>query len=804
MDNKNVNIQTVRPDGALRSGDFSLLPVNPQAPIITSHPLRNFAQLTWTTPTANGKERAKSVQPINDTYVIRKNTAVSWTLYATDPSNVNNINDTSNLTFTWKRDDNLLYSFNRLNQGKGTSTIAYTENESVEEITGKYVCEVSNEFGVTSTVPFTLRVIDLDNNNLLYKNLVLNGNGEGGNSEWTDPTGKIVSSFTEKSSTQNNQNTLSLHKDYPIHRQSDYVKAFPFKFGFQNSYNLFYSSYIQWDTIEPNLNDVRIPFNQIKPLPTQFQWISTSVRSNTIANEDINEAGSPQSFFPGPNYIDNYNKNQIASSQYGSIPLKDEMNVGGRSLTYFTRDFISFGEKEVVNLKQSIDVSEAANLIDGQVGGVDYITAQVFAYAGSALSRMTIRYTEKGQSVERPWLVHDSETYRRWLTENTSKTRQAENAIIPDRGTPIEIIPIADDSVNLRLRFLDELDSELGAEIIKGPDAVDLWAVKEKVDFPLTLFPLFAFFKPNDNPITVFNQKYTSTSALKGLFYHSPDRIRQPLSNENRTSLVNSLTDRNAKFIADRWGEYYEETRRVMYGDLWEKDEFWTQKIFPVLQKMAAPDKGASAFFGIGKSINIPSQARSIVVEVLFKNTSPARVDSNAEGKGWDSSQIYNSLFEVKPTLTPDKAPNPLYEYGEPRCGITKIKVQLIPNNNTTSERHTTYSLPPKANTVAGIARDRVYKNVHDTSEPGLFVYPFIQPQPLADKPTPIKSSSELVKLIDEQRNAQAQGYVDINSIQPADETATTPAEDRQFELDSSINQEGIDQADRELGLSDD
>ena len=217
---------------------------------------------------------------------------------------------------------------------------------------------------------------------------------------------------------------------------------------------------------------------------------------------------------------------------------------------------------------------------------------------------------------------------------------------------------------------------------------------------------------------------------------------------------------------------------------------------------MATIDQGSSAFFGIGKSINVPNQTRSMVVEVLFKNTSPARLDDNAEGKGWTSPQIYNTLFETKPTLTPDKAPNPLYEYGEPRCGITKIKVQLIPNNSVTSEKHTTYSLPPKANTVAGIARDRVYKNVHDTSEPGLFVYPFIQPQPLADKPTPIRSKSEFIRLTNEQRDAQTQGYADPNSIPPADELATTSRQDREFELDISINQEAADQVDRELGLN--
>lgn len=802
MDNKNVKIQTVRPDGALRSGDFNLLPINPQAPIITSHPLRNFSQLTWTTPARGNRVIYKSVQPINNTYVVLKGTAMSWTLYAVDPSNISNINDTSNLTFNWKRDNTSLYEFNRLNQGKGTSTISYTVDESVEYLTGTYVCEVSNEYGTTSTVPFNIRVIDLDNDDVLYKNLIANGDGGGGNSEWTNSTGNIISAFTDKSSDQSTKSTLSLHFDFPIGPIGyAYTKALPFRFGYHNSYNVFYSSYIQWKKLEPNLDNVEVEVNT--DLPEQLRWLSTAQKASTIASEDINQGRSPSSFFPGPNYIDNYNNNQIASSEYGSVPLKDELDVTSRALTYFTRDLISFGQDSEVKLKQTIDISQAANLIDGQVGGVDYITAQVFAYAGSAISRMMIRCTIGGKLEEYPWLVHDSNTYRRWLTEGAYDPIRT-SPIIPDPGTPIEIVPIADDSTELRLTFLDELGNVLGDEkIIKGPDAIDLWAVKEKVDFAVTLFPLFAFFKPSSNPINVFNQTYTNTDAIKSLFFYDEEnRITRPFDRDNISTLANSLTDRNAKFIVDRWGKYYSEFQRTMYNDLWEgpggSGEF--QIIYPILQKMAAPDKGSSAFFGIGKTITVPSQARSAEVEVVFTNNSPSRQDDNPEGKGWTSPQIYNELYSIKPTLTGDKAPNPLYAYGEPRCGITKIKLQLTPNNNTTSKKHTTYKLPPAEDTVAGIARSRVFQNVHNTSEQGVFTYPFIQPKPILDRPSPTATPQDLIDLINESTDAQSRGYMDPNSLPSTERLSTTPQEDREFELNQSINQEAEDQATRDLG----
>jgi len=803
MDSRNVKIQTVRPDGALRSGNFNLLPTNPQAPVITSHPIRNFSQLTWKSPNTDGKEVFKNVQPINDTYIIRKGTAISWTFYVTDPSNINNFNDLSNLTFTWKRDGNPLYNVNRLNQGKGTPTITYTESESIEELTGEYVCEVSNDFGTSTTVPFTMQVIDLDNDDLLYKNLISNGDGEGGDAGWENTSGKVISTYTNRGE-QNAQNTISLHRFFPIYTGSDYNKALPFRFTFTNSYNQFYSSYIQWSLIEPTLNnlDRTITLQTNNPLPEQYRWVSTSVRSNTIPNEDINSSNTAQSFFPGPNYLDKFNNNDIASKQYQAITLNDEMDVDGRPLTYFTRDRISFQEEESVEIAQNVDISDIANLVDGQVGGVDYVTAQLFAYVGSALSRMKIRCTVDGRTVEYPWLVHDVTTYRKFLTAEGSSIRNSSNAIVPDRGTAIEIVPVADDSVDLDLQLLGDNDVVLDTLNIKGPDAVDLWAVKEKVDFPLTLFPLFAFFKPNKNTITVYNQTYTTTDALKGMFLHDPSRIPQPLDSVNLQQLYNTVTDRNAKFIIKRWGEYYNTYGRLAYTDVWQEQGGggFEQLIEVSLQKMAVQDKGSSAFFGVGRSVIIPKQTRAVQVKVKFNNTAPARLDSNPKGKNWNLSEIYNTLFSLKPTLSPDKAPNPLYEYGDPRCGITKIKLQLIPNNDVNSTKHTTYNLPPTSNTVAGIARDRVFRNVHDTSEPGSFVYTLIQPQPLNEIPTPARTPEQFVDLLNLAIDAQSQGYADINSLVPAQDTIPTTEELRAFEIEESINKEGEDFAQRELG----
>ena len=88
MIQKQAPIQTVSPDDALRSSDFALLPTNEKPPIITSHPIRNFYQLTWGSISRTGKFVLKEVKPILNTFTIRKGTALEWSLYCVDPSNL--------------------------------------------------------------------------------------------------------------------------------------------------------------------------------------------------------------------------------------------------------------------------------------------------------------------------------------------------------------------------------------------------------------------------------------------------------------------------------------------------------------------------------------------------------------------------------------------------------------------------------------------------------------------------------------------------------------------------------------------
>ena len=123
------------------------------SPIITSHPIRNFQQLTWARPGSDGPVLTKSV-PLNNSVSVLQGTAVEWSFYVSDPSNVNNFNDIRGLSYLWKKDGQPLYKLNKLNEGNGTRNVFISRDESVPAMSGEYVCEVSNGFGTVSTVPF--------------------------------------------------------------------------------------------------------------------------------------------------------------------------------------------------------------------------------------------------------------------------------------------------------------------------------------------------------------------------------------------------------------------------------------------------------------------------------------------------------------------------------------------------------------------------------------------------------------------------------------------------------------------------
>ena len=799
-----VNIKTAKPDDALRVGDFALLPDNPQPPVITSHPIRNFSQLTWASVDSDGSLAFKQVNPIFDVFTVRKGTRVRFEFFCVDPSNVNNINDISNLQFVWKRDGNSLFTINNQNDGLGVTAIEFSEEQCTGEIEGEYVCEVSNEFGTTRTVPFTLQVIDLDSSAILYTNLIKNGDGEFGLENWTNPSGKIIS-VVGNNSARYTPNTMTRYtSDYPVIpvTDPDYTPPLPFRFNTQISkYNLFYPMYNKWSNSEPDLLNLDIPTsNEMKSkINDWWHYSSVAQRASIIPNEDIDNENAPQGYFPAPSFIDRYNRNE--SVRQGFYPLEEELKKGVRPTSYFTRDLIEFNEDEEHDFTQTIDISEVANLVDGQVGGVDYMTAQFFSYVGIALSRYKIRVIQNGDVVDYPWLVYDYESYKNFL---------AGGGIAPitcDPLTPIEIIPCTDDTTEIDITYFDQELTETKQETLKGPQAIDLWAVKEKVDIGLMLFPIYAFFDDDDDndsghDILFYGQKYTNTKSLFKLLSEDPESglgmfSKAIIESSNGPGGVTvgqftgavspNIDDINIRFLAKRYGSFYSQWNKAYPKDTWIRENDWYKDIVDDKRKGLAVDQGAGAeaFFAVGRDIDIPVGTRRISITVRFANDTPSRNDDSATSKNWNQSDIYNNLFSVEGTA--ENVPQPYFAYGEPRCAITKMKLQLVPNRDIASEKHSTYTIPPNNVTVAGIAKSLVQQPVWDTSGKTEFKYLLVQPLGLPASPEPTLDTVEAGK----------QAYTDAVDAGDLTENATppnrfTPKEESDFGA-SSIDQEGID-----------
>lgn len=518
MSKQNILLNTYPEDTALRVGDFRLLPVNPKAPVIQSHPISNFSQLTYTRAVADSQVEFRPVVPVFNVFTVLKNTAIQWRMYVIDPSNINNPADVSNITYVWKRNGNPIYELNRLNGRKGTPQVFLDEASVTAEVAGEYICEVSNDYGTVTTTPFIVEVLDVDNNSMMYTNLVVNGDGAGGLDGWLDVNG----SYQARTLTTNEFAGLdSTIADFTVGTGSLELPSYPFNFSAFSQKNLFYPIYNKLLQAQPNFTnldiDAQYNANGTPVGLTDYEWWNhTAAIPTVIANEDFAINNSPQGFFPGPAWIDRYNNNNSTAAK-NTFTLAEELDFTKNHLTYLTQTRLRFlgpGETSLKTLQQSIDVSTVSAAIDGKVAGLDSVTGQFFAYVGLAISRYQITYTENGVSKRANWYVTDLDNYRKYLrAELGGKFR-----IKPDQGTPIEITPYVDDKISINLKAYSESGQLIQTIPIFTPNAEDLWATKEKAFLPLTLYPLFAFFEPNNNDVTVFDKKYTNTDALLPLF----------------------------------------------------------------------------------------------------------------------------------------------------------------------------------------------------------------------------------------------------------------------------------------------
>ena len=861
MSKNQILLNTYNADEALRVGDFTLMPVNPKPPIITSHPIRNIIQTTHGTPVFDPSNPYNTALPLDYTplipvfnkFTIRKGTAIQWTMFLLDPSNTNNPNDISNLKYVWKKNGNPLFALNRLNNGRGAKSVVFTEKEVTGELSGEYICEVSNQYGTTTTIPFTLDILDIDNHGSIYSNLINNGDGDGGLDSWIDQGGQFRTVMASKDSFVGSDSTIA---EFQASTGSLQLTPYPFRFGILSPSNLFYPIFYKLIKANPNITDLttlmETDTNGVpKGLADWEWWKATTIVPSVIGNEDINVFSSPQGFFPGPDWIDKYNKNSKAKAQKQYKTLLDEMDVNKTNTSYFTRNVLQFGDSSEVTLEQSVNVVNISPIIDGQVAGIDRLTGHFFAYVGIGISRYRVRYTYKGRPRSVNWYVKDLISFRRALQGDINSSAR----ITPDKGTPIEIEPLADDTIKIELTFLDSVGQSLATAEAITPTVQDIWAVKEKVFFPLLLYPIFVFFNDNDNPITVFNTQYTTTTALKPLIKNeitdvagyqaeltsveddiarlgreitslsdliseaqkqitdaqelqrkadadkdsgitqeelaaakvfidqNPPKIttwqqgietRSTEQSDLRVRLKNlqnsggifygksamhpdqisktPLTvglDKNAAFLISRYGKGLLNNHKIYPEDIWEPvyDDYGTKYYENLLKGCegskykALQDLGASAFFAVQDTTVLPAGTRLVRVKITAKNSLDYLEKGDPAPLGWNKSTLYNTLYNIdesKDNLTR----NPFYDYKDPRCGITKIKYQLIPNNELISENHITYQIPPQEYTVLGLARNAMLTDAVDTTKPGPFTYNLYIPQLPETAPKPVQNKT--------------------------------------------------------------
>ena len=475
--------------------------------------------------------------------------------------------------------------------------------------------------------------------------------------------------------------------------------------------------------------------------------------------------------------MDQYNKN-INSDLIGLYTEFKNTNP-----TYFTRDklrFEKFGGKRLATISQTVDVSDLANFIDGSVYGVKYLTSQFFAYVGVGITDYKIKVQTKDGPKLLNYYINDSEiVYDRLVgsanqnfpeirdvSANSREYLDPRNKIELLPNTDIEIIPQCYDKTTITLTYLDDRNQSLKVETVDGPDESDIWAIKEKVYFPLTLWSLFEFVQPRNNNIKVYGQKYTNTNAISTLFtsnlldYDSPAVRDQyelykgdtqgnifTLSYEDWKSsiwipsVVNSIggifgtnwskdsspelpytiTDKAFKFFLNKFDFTNPGWRGSYPGDIWYTAQYYRDKNY---YYKALQDYGAAAMFGVGKNVVIPKNTKSIKIDVTFNHNSSIQSDTNPELKYWQSQELYADEYGQNSGKS-----RRLVEYGYPRCGVTKMKMVVMPNDPKISEETVSYDLPPATSTVLGLQKNKYADpDAHNTDDGGPFKYEILQP----------------------------------------------------------------------------
>lgn len=463
MTQRVYRVQPYLQDKAVRSTDYQLLPINPIPPAIISQPLRGFFQVTW----LDDSGRQKQVTPTTNTIQLVEGTEFGIVVNVADPANLKNINDDVNLTYVWKKDGTPLYEINSQNNNKGIRGIYISKENSVKDLSGIYTVEITNQYGTTTSSELNILIFRYLDYPLFYKNLIINGNGDEGLDGWNTSNGIRVDGYLEGLLETNNFGSFNVKLDQPLSPTDEPYVQNIFHFPRGVNWSNFPGVYQRINT-QNNVDNIG------------FRW-ARSYPASLILNEK-KESTTLASFFPDPSWIDLFNNN----TGQRVINLQAELE---DSNAYFTRDsinFAKFGGESTARATQLIDLTEMADMIDGNVYGVDQVVGQFFAYIGAGLSRYKFKVPYQTGVIQTNWYILDNKVYS--LIGEDFATRGAASVFYPEGGLdetkPVELIPIVDDTTSIFIKYLDDNGIILSERRINGPTAEDVFAVKEKFYTP--------------------------------------------------------------------------------------------------------------------------------------------------------------------------------------------------------------------------------------------------------------------------------------------------------------------------------
>ena len=646
-----VRLNTTSEDQALRSGDFFLMPELPFPPAIVSDLDKNVRQKTWIGEYIDNEPSYLEIQPIFNRYTVLAGPAVEMFVIAEDPSLVDPelIGDDSRLQYTWKRNGASIVEVNALNNGKGISGMAMFPAEVDENVSGIYTCEVSNAYGTTTSTDVELVVVNPKNHPYLFKNLLKNGSST---VDWTVGDDVITRAFVDSLAVTNHFGSLPsfCYYDFGVGKIQPATPP-DFRFSQAGHSALLYNILRVWQSKDPSIYDLTLPSKHNAVLPDWMAWLSRAHPPQIVPNEDL-EVYKYAAFFPGLKWMDSYNKNLNNKL----IGLSNE--VDNQIMTYITRDKIKFkkdGGNETSTASQIVDLSEIDAEIDGKVLGLKSLEGQFFAYVGAGITGYQIKATTENGTELFNWFVNTSYDLSNRLQNNTdSRVELVKDSVI-------EIIPLVQDTTTVSLIMRNANGSEIERLDIPGPDAADVFAIKEKSYLPLTWYPIFDLLITNNNTIKIFGQKYSDTTALLNLMSPNPAIPSQRLTGYNYSLKLNNFTggaDKRRKFknvfndynYTDDFGEQIIEGNGSWTIDGWFNG-LSTATRNEVLQ-LSSADLGGESLDNI-----TASEYKQLQRAKAYKNMRQALQNIDGEIKvTLNSTPVYENIREDNEIVRIDKA----------------------------------------------------------------------------------------------------------------------------------------------------